>query len=343
MKLKTGLMLAGMLIALTVVLRWYLSEPITSQPVAADTPRHRDSHMAPQEIAPTQSDIPIQEQATETERERVRNYLRERFATRIHHAHARVKALEKLVSYLMANFPDSWRDLLASYLQDIFPEHAEQMLALYANMEAYNQWVEAERQNMLQLSPQERRQLMWDMRYSFFGEAANEIWSEALKNEQIARSLENMDAQQGFDANTAQFIASIGHAYGERANKVMGNRRQELADRFISTPVIQQQLKAMPDDKRYAALADFRRQLGMDEAAIARWTVLDQQRDQRWEKGHRYMERRAELAETLTGDALDTAVAALQDELFGAEAEILRNEEASGYFRFLREQIIGRE
>ncbi|MDX1453195.1 MAG: hypothetical protein R3183_11610 [Oleiphilaceae bacterium] len=290
---------------------------------------------------PSQKTEPAQTKE-HTERDRVTAYLREKFGGTMVHAHTRVKALEKLVAYLKANYPDSWREQLADYLNEVFPEYAEAMLALFSNMEAYNQWVLSERQNMLQMSPAERRELMWQMRYSFFGDAANQIWSEALKNEQVAQSLERINSDDRFDDNSSRYIASIKQAYGDESPKVLEHRRQEFSDRFLSHRVVQQQLKSMDKVQRKQALAEFRRQLGMDEDAIARWEFLDETRDLRWQQGENYMLRRAELEHSLSESEFDVALAELQNELFGAEAEIIRNEEASGYFRYAREQVIGK-
>ncbi len=283
------------------------------------------------------SDTPVQDK-----RQLVLEALRDRFASTIDDAHTRIKALEKLVAYLKAHYPNSWREQLANYLGEVFPEHAADMLAMFDSMESYNLWVESERQNMLQMNPEQRRALLWEMRYSFFGDAANEIWSEVIKNEQIARSLESMTHEQDFASNTQDFVTSIEQAYGDRAERVKDNRQQEFSDRFLSVPVIQEQLKSMAAEERRQALAQFRQQLGMDKDAIERWRELDDRRDARRAIGKQYMRQRSELENTMEGEELRLALNALQNKLFGAEAETLRNEEASGFYRFRQEQIIGR-
>jgi hypothetical protein len=76
--------------------------------------------------------------------------------------------------------------------------------------------------------------------------------------------------------------------------------------------------------------------MGMDDEALARWHDLDAARDRAWEVGERYMAEREGLS-------AGTELTALQDRLFGAEADIIRAEEASGFFRFARRRQLGRE
>jgi hypothetical protein len=47
------------------------------------------------------------------------------------------------------------------------------------------------------------------------------------------------------------------------------------------------------------------------------------------------------LEATLQGEALETGIQQLQERMFGEEAEMIRNEEASGYFRYQGAQQLG--
>lgn len=271
--------------------------------------------------------------------------IRADFGASIYNGHTQVKALEKLVGYLKERYPNTWEEQLQTYLELTFPEYAEQLISLYQNMASYNLWMVSEKQNLVALSASERRTLIWEMRSAFFGDVALQIWEDSLKGERVLDTLIEISesgGSQSFKDNSGLFIVSLKQAYGEEADAVIESKRQELSDRFLSVPVVQQQLKAMPKKERYAALSDFRRSIGMDDAAVSRWTVLDKTRDARRAAGNKYLESRAVLQEELSGSKLSAAITQLQDELFGSEAETIRNEEDAGYFRFERPQIIGR-
>jgi len=82
--------------------------------------------------------------------------------------------------------------------------------------------------------------------------------------------------------------------------------------------------------------------LGLKEDAIQRLEALDDKRAERFSAGEQYMTQRVALEKQLTGQSLELQVQALQNRLFGAdEAQFIRNEEASGYFRYKEKQIIG--
>lgn len=250
------------------------------------------------------------------------------------------------MGYLKDRYPDSWEERLQTFLELTFPEYAEELISLYQNMESYNLWMVSEKQNLVAPSPLERRQLIWEMRNAFFGDVAQQIWEDSLKGERVLDTLIEISEtgyEQSFADNGSQYVTSLKQAYGEEAEAVIESKRQELSDRFFSVPVVQEQLKAMPREDRYAALSSFRRSIGMDEEAVSRWTELDQKRDARREAGNSYLQLKTMLKDEFTGDDLRSAMTQLQDELFGEEAEIIRNEEDAGYFRFERPQVIGRD
>jgi len=267
--------------------------------------------------------------------------LRQRFGKTITHGHTQTKAVEKLLAYLKHEYPDSWRRELERHLREVFPEYAAQMLQLFESMEAYNTWLESEKHNLMQMDAEQRRKLLWDMRYSYFGDQAKEIWQAALKNDEFARSLEQLDANSALtlEQKVSDYARLLDRVYAHSDAQIKSRRSQEFSDRFLSLDSVQSSLSEMEPSERYDALRQVRAQLGMDEAAQNRWYELDKKRDERWQTGQQYMQARENLL--AHGDD-PAALRDLQLDYFGPEAEIIANEEASGYFRFEEARVYGR-
>ena len=342
MKLLVLISIAGVVVAVTIWRQLEIDDAPPPQTVRADAP---DSLASPAPTAtvtwpePSGTDTP----ANDPELDLVL-YLQERYAATIDNRHSQVKAIEKLAGYLMARYPDDWEERLQGMLALTFPERVEELMAMHSRMVNYSAWMESERQNLQALSAEDRRQLLWEMRRSFFGDAVEEIWADALRNEQLSTALGELDAlpqNSGFQDQTQHYLNALNNAYGEDTATVMARRRQELADRFLSTEAVQARLHEMPAEQRWEQLADFRRAMGMDEEAVARWQALDAQRDRRRQIGLEYLSQREQLQQQYTGDEFQSQLQNLQQDLFGAEAEIIRNEEQSGYYRFSEPQVYG--
>jgi len=66
-------------------------------------------------------------------------------------------------------------------------------------------------------------------------------------------------------------------------------------------------------------------------------------RDQRWDAGMQYMQQRAELEKKYKGAELEKQLDSLRMKYFGDEAETIKNEEESGYYRFSQPRKYGLE
>ena len=98
----------------------------------------------------------------------------------------------------------------------------------------------------------------------------------------------------------------------------------------------------MAPEQRRQTMRELRKGMGLDEQALVRWDELDRSRDQRWDAGAQYMTERAALARTYSGDELEQRVHEQRVRYFGGEAETIRAEEQSGFFRFEGERRWGR-
>ena len=77
---------------------------------------------------------------------------------------------------------------------------------------------------------------------------------------------------------------------------------------------------------------------------MKRWDQLDQERDTEWDKGLKYLIARDEIASKYEGDELAQKLQALRVEVFGSDwADIIKNEEESGFYRFKEKRRLGME
>ena len=248
----------------------------------------------------------------------------------------RLAFLERLAAELERRHPETWLAELERILRAAFPDDAEALLALFRQRAEFQAWLASHRGEVARMSPDARRDAMWEARRRHFGADADRIFASVARNEAIEDTLAEIDANPAGTVGDrfGSYVRSIEQSYGDDADDFVANRRQELLDRFVGLNSIQAELATMPPAERSEVLRGIRVQSGMDDEALGRWDSLDAERDDRAARGASYMERRAALEAAFTGDALATRLAALRAELFGAEAETIANEEAGGYFRF---------
>jgi hypothetical protein len=250
------------------------------------------------------------------------------------------------MEYLEKFYPDDWESHVYDYLKRIFPELADELYAQFQKNMSYRQWLIDNRQELNMLPRDERRDRLWDMRYQIFGEDAYQIWETELKNEQIYESLEQIKDQPDtpFEEKYATYLGAVKQAYGDKSDRFIEKRRQELMDQFLTVETVQEDLYEMPVEEREVKLREFRKSVGMDEDALKRWDQLDKERDTEWDKGTKYMKAREELAAKYEGEELAQKILELRVEALGAQwAEIVKNEEESGYYRFKEKRRLGME
>jgi len=272
-------------------------------------------------------------------------YLRARFGEHLANRYVQIQMLEKLMRHFQAKNPAGWQAELLAALRAAFPERYAELAANLQHRLDYEAWLRRDHDRLRGLGERERREAMWEARKRLFGEdAAAEIWASERKNQALADALAEIDARRdaSIGDRLAQYKDSLLETRQEGAEPYVESHRQELLDRFLGLASVQRELSAMAPADRAAALRDVRRGLGLDDAALGRWDALDQERDQRWEAGRRYMAERAELARQYTGEALEARLAELRARYFGAEAATIADEEASGFFRFDRPRVYGR-
>ncbi len=273
-------------------------------------------------------------------------YLQDRFGKTIGNKHTQIKAVEKLLAYLMKFYPDDWQDRLYDFLKQAFPDRADELFEKFKQLSKYNDWLVESRDEVVQMSREDRREALWEKRYEIFGPDADEIWAVERKSEQIVDSLDTIAQSKdtSIEEKLDLYVDVVKGAYGDQAERFIERKQTELLSAFLSVDSVQDNLHALPQETRAEKLREVREAMGMDEAALERWDELDRQRDAEWQKGAEYMAERARILATVQGDQQQAQLDQVRERIFGPEnATILRIEEESGFLRFDHRQVLGQE
>lgn len=281
----------------------------------------------------------------DAELDKLVTFLRERYGARLKEPYLQVKMLEDLMRFFQKRNPDRWEEELLAFLKKAFPEMYDELAATLRNRLDYEKWVKDNDSYLRGLSDKERRAAMWDARNRLFGkEAAERIWASELKNQALADTLASLDARQDADLNEklATYKQRLQEIHGAQTEAYLERHRQETMNRFLDLSTVQQELSAMSPEARSESLRIIRKEMGLDEEALKRWDELDRTRDSRWDAGARYMAEREALAKQHSGAELETKLQELRARYFTTEADVIAQEEASGFFRFERPRQWGR-
>ena len=269
--------------------------------------------------------------------------LKDKYGAGIFNVRVQMYAMEKLMAYMKTRYPDKWQERVFSILRIAFPELAETMIDRFKMLLNYKNWLLDNQEYLRSLSLKERQDMLWEKRREIFGSDTDLIWAEELKAEKILGALDTVRRSQDTNLSEKLYIYkdAIDKAYGEEAKKFMQEHAQELVGAFLETDPVQEDLSSMTPEEREAKLQQIRKALGMDEPSIERWRSLDRLRDNIWHAGASYMRERESLVKSYKGDDLEKRLDELRKHYFGKEAETIKHEEASGFFRFKQRRLYG--
>lgn len=266
----------------------------------------------------------------------IETVFKERFDDSIHLASGKIKFIDQLSEFLKKQYGIRWQAHFQSLIQRIYPQHSTEIMELYAGITQYRTWVISQKPVLQTMSRDEKNLLLWTQRKAIFGETlALSIWKSSLQKERVQAVLDqlNQNKNDTFTHQVTTYLNEIYDVYGDDTEKHLQLNQLTTIDQFLSLQTVQSNLIAMSQEDRTAALASLRRKLGMEKSAVQKWQDLDTLREQRRSNGILYMQQRMGLNKL--------ELAKLQNKLFGQEADVIREEEKNGYYRFKRPQIIG--
>lgn len=256
--------------------------------------------------------------------------------------------LFKVREFIISRYPEDGYMRFIEIIRSAFPEQAESILNIIKLMDQYTQWLAENYTQLNDMSPLERDGHLWKKRRALFGDAADAIWSDerallAQKQRNVQQEIHRLGlaTDLSIDEKLYQLTTTLSENYGETAQDLVIDPGM-VATVFFNFDSVQQTLKSLPPEDRQAEINRVRLQLGYNEEQVKQAQEKDERRNQRWENGLSYMAERQALVDQLEGDALDTALSALRQTYFKAEAYTIEKEEISGFYRYARPRVYGR-
>jgi hypothetical protein len=274
------------------------------------------------------------------------SYLREKYGPHITDPYMQLKMLEELMRHFQQLNPEGWKEDLLALLREVFPGLYDELAARLEQRVEYARWMEREGSALRAMKdPKEARAALWEERHRLFGkEVAERIWQAEIRHQAESDALEAIDARPRATVaeRLGQYKQSLKDIYGEHADAYLESRQQEVMNRFLELGTVQTDLGGLPPEQRAESLRHIRAEMGLDEAALARWEELDARRDARWEVGGQDMAEREARARQYAGPELEARLVELRARYFDAEADIIATEEQGGFFRFTLPRVWGR-
>jgi ribosomal protein L29 len=253
-------------------------------------------------------------------------------------------SLRELRRFLKEAYPEDWEAKLDALLHKAFPEYADQVLDTFSKMDAYDAWFEANKQHLATMRSEEIREALRQRRDELFGEDAAEIWPSESGKGYAQDLLKILGAAEDIplEDKLTLFEGAVEELPMDEARGPISDQEQAMASAFLSMESVQNDLRDLSPEERAASLRHIRESLGMDDKTIEDLEALDAEREERWQRGLRYMAERAELTAAYEGPALERELRRLRERYFDGQAGIIGAEEARGFFRYKRRRIYGR-
>lgn len=263
--------------------------------------------------------------------------------------HLAVQAnLFKVREFVIGRYPVDGQQRFNNIVQMAFPDHAKSIINIIELMGQYTQWLAENYRLLNEMPPLERDGHLWEKRRELFGDSADIIWSDerellAQKQRNVQQEIHRLgsDTDLSIDEKLFQLTTTLSDNYGDLAQE-MAIDPGMIATVFFAFDSVQQTLKSLPPEERQEEINRVRQQLGYSEEQVAQAQQKDEIRNQRWSNGLSYMAERQAIADQLEGDALNSALSALRESYFKREAYTIAKEEESGFYRYARPRVYGR-
>lgn len=248
---------------------------------------------------------------------------------------------------LLEQYPEAGAQLFASAIETAFPKRHSDIMALMANLDRYNTWLDNNELRLHALPTLKQEMEIWQQREAIFGALASQIWGEEKSYLEEKSQVFRQKVAHLENANELQ-LTELAHQLQTSAEEVYGGDMSlqfvgssALGHALFSLESVQTQLEKMPSAQRQQAINDLRLQLGYPEGAVKQMAKQDQIREDKWQKGEAYSAERDALMQRLTGEARDTALGELREKHFGMTAPTIAREEEEGFYRFERPRQYG--
>ena len=229
-----------------------------------------------------------------------------------------------------------------------FPEHAASILTIMDGIVLYKAWFDENSDALDALAEYERNESVWQKRYEIFGRDADLIWGDAkpMLSESERETLKQIEAldqafEMEFDTRLEQLHSNLVSAHGSGLT-MFSLTPGVVATTFLSFESVQKDLALMDNNERQLKINGVRETLGFSKEQIEKLAIEDQKRQTRWDNGYAYMEARQILLASADDAAVEQGLDELRSKYFKGKAQTFKKEEASGFYRYERPRVYGR-
>lgn len=253
-------------------------------------------------------------------------------------------SLMELRQFLKERYPRNWEAKLRDLLHEAFPDLADQVLETFDKMDAYNEWLEMNKPNLARMQGEDIKEVLWQRRRDLFGEDATEVWASQFGTEYVRDMMDIMEESDEIpiEDKLEVFKSAIDDTELGAVRGLVADSRQIMLGPFLEMQSVQSELGQMSPRERAESLRYLRRSMGVDEQETERMEKLDAAREQEWRRGLQYMAERDEITEAYEGARLEQELRFLRERYFEDRAKMMEAEEASGFFRYNRRRVYGR-
>lgn len=257
--------------------------------------------------------------------------------------------LAGLRNYLKDHDPETYQAVFRDIIARAFPAQANEILKTIETLDVYSAWLEDNKERLSRLDHDGIKQALWERRKALFGDAAREMWAEETRTEAISDVLDIM--RDAYDTKISDKLAlyteAIAHiskdSHGDGSGTAfIEDRKISLTRAFLGLDSVQAELSAMDSGRRGEALRTIRKTMGFSDNELDSLAQKDTANEAKWQNGYAYMRDRNRLLAEPDDGTRDKKLAALQERYFKNAASTIQTEEQSGFFRFNRPRVFGR-
>jgi len=249
-----------------------------------------------------------------------------------------------LKQYLSNQYPDNYLALFREIIKQAYPAQADEILKTLDRLESYSVWLEANKQGLGQMTHDEIKKTLWTKRKAMFGEDAVGMWAEETRTEAIGDILDII--RDSYDTTLNEklnlYTQAISRISENSGAALMEDKKSSLTRAFLSLDSVQAELSDMDQLKRNERLRDIRKAMGYSEPELDVLSEKDAVNETKWQNGFAYMSERSKLLSEPDDGTRSEKLLALQERYFKNAASTIQAEESSGFLRFNRPRVYGR-
>ena len=250
-----------------------------------------------------------------------------------------------LKNYLADHFPGDYHAIFREIIEKAYPDQVDEILKTVDLLYAYNQWFDANKTRLGRMSYEQIKEELWSKRKAMFGQGdAGELWGEETRKESIVGVMEILKDSHdtSLDDKLALYRQAVVNTYDGSGVTPMEDKKYNLTRGFLGMDSVQAQLADMDETRRAESLQAIREAMGYTREDRDALAIKDAASEKKWRDGYAYMAERERLQNEPDDETKKIKITALQNRYFNYQASTIQAEEASGFFRFNRPRVYGR-